>query len=580
MLLELHLRNVALIERLDLEFERGLSALTGETGAGKSILIDSITLLLGERAQADLIREGADEALLEAAFDLSDRPEVRALLAEEGLLEDEDLLVIRRDLSRRASNRCRINGHLVPLASLQRVAPLLVELQTQNSQHFLASPARQLELLDQFGGEALLAARQAYETAYQEWLAAIERLEGLRQSERERAREMEMLAFQLEEIEAAALEAGEEEGLEEERRRLAHAEQLREAVALAYNLLYAGGEQAAASDQLATAARELGQAGQTDPALKEPLALVEAAAAQATEAAHTLRAYLESLRADPERLDQVESRLHLIRNLSRKYGDGSAEILAYAEKARQRLARLQQEAGASAGLEAEIAQRAQEVAQRGQRLGELRRLAARRLEEQIMGELGQLAMERCRFQVDLTWEEAPDGVEMDGRRVRPHPHGLERALFLIEPNPGEGLRPLNRIASGGELSRILLGLKTALAEADATPTLIFDEADAGIGGRTALAVGQRLQRLAEKRQVLCVTHLPQIAARAQIHYLVAKGVEGERTRVRVERLEGEARVDELVRMLGSAPGEAARAHARQMLAEAQTTRNASDSPAR
>jgi len=181
--------------------------------------------------------------------------------------------------------------------------------------------------------------------------------------------------------------------------------------------------------------------------------------------------------------------------------------------------------------------------------------------------------------VELTREEAADGVEVEGQRVRAFPHGLERALFLIEPNPGEGMRPLHRIASGGELSRILLGLKTALAEADQTPTLIFDEADAGIGGRTALAVGQRLQELAESRQVLCVTHLPQIAARAQIHYRVAKAVEGERTRVRVERLEGDARVDELVRMLGSAPGEAARAHARQMLAEAQATKSASESPA-
>lgn len=580
MLLELHLRNVALIERLDLEFERGLSALTGETGAGKSILIDGITVLLGERAQADLIREGADEAVLEAAFDISDRPEVRELLLQEGLLEDEPLLVIRRDLSRRSSNRCRINGHLVPLSTLQRVAPLLVELQTQNSQHSLATPARQLELLDQFGGEALLAARQAYAAAYRSWTAAMERLEALRRSERERLREMEMLAMQLEEIEGAHLEAGEEEGLEEERRRLAHAEQLREAVASAYSLLYAGGEHAAATDQLATAAKALAQAGQTDPALKEPLALVEAAVAQANEAAHTLRAYLENLRADPERLDQVESRLHLIRTLSRKYGDGTAEILAYAAQARRRLAELEREAGAGAELEAEITERAREVARLGAELGELRRQAARRLEEQIMAELAQLAMERCRFRVELAREEAADGLEVDGQRVRPHPQGLERALFLIEPNPGEGLRPLNRIASGGELSRILLGLKTALAEADATPTLIFDEADAGIGGRTALAVGQRLQRLARNRQVLCVTHLPQIAAHAQIHYLVSKAVEGERTRVHVQRLEGEARVDELVRMLGSEPGEAARAHARHMLLEAHPSRNASDSPAR
>lgn len=579
MLLELHLRNVALIERLDLEFERGLSALTGETGAGKSILIDSITILLGERAQADLIREGAEEALLEAAFDISDRPEVRELLLQEGLLEDDQLLVIRRDLSRRSSNRCRINGHLVPLSTLQRVAPLLVELQTQNSQHSLATPARQLELLDQFGGEVLLAARQAYAAAYRSWTAAMERLEALRRSERERVREMEMLTLQLEEIEGAHLEAGEEEGLEEERRRLAHAEQLREAVAWAYSLLYAGGEHAAAADQLATAAKALAQAGQTDPALKEPLALVEAAVAQATEAAHALRAYLESLRADPERLDQVESRLHLIRTLSRKYGDGSAEILAYADEARRRLAELQHEAGAGAELEGEIAERAREVARLGAELGELRRAAARRLEEQIMGELAQLAMERCRFHVELTREEAPEGLEVDGGRFRPHPQGFERALFLIEPNPGEGLRPLNRIASGGELSRILLGLKTALAEADATPTLIFDEADAGIGGRTALAVGQRLQRLARNRQVLCVTHLPQIAAHAQIHYLVSKAVEGHRTRVQVQRLDGEARVDELVRMLGSEPGEAARAHARQMLLEAHPSRNASHSPA-
>lgn len=579
MLLELHLRDVALIERLDLEFGRGLSVLTGETGAGKSILIDSITTLLGERAQTDLIREGADQALLEAAFDLSGRPEARKILAEEGLLdEDEDLLVVRRDLSRRTANRCRINGHLVPLSTLQKVAPLLVELQTQNSHHFLASPARQLQLLDQYGGEELIAAREAYEAVYRRWHEAIQRLERLRASERERAREAEMLAFQIREIASAGLEAGEEHALEEERRRLAHAEQLRSAAHLAYTLLYDGGEQAAASDQLAMAARELSQAAQTDPGLREHLALVESAAAQAVEAAHGLRAYLESLRADPERLDQVESRLHLIRSLSRKYGDGSAEILAYGERARRRLEELQSQEESAAGLEDEIAGLRQQVVEAGERLSALREKAARRLEEGITEELAQLAMERCTFKVELTREESPDGLEVGGRRLQAFSHGFERVLFLIEPNPGEGLRPLARIASGGELSRILLGLKSALAEADATPTLIFDEADAGIGGRTAQAVGLRLQRLARDRQVLCVTHLPQIASLAATHYRVVKTVEGERTRVRVDRLEGEERVDELLRMLGGASGEAARAHARQMLAEAGGTRNASESP--
>ncbi|BAS28416.1 DNA repair protein RecN [Limnochorda pilosa] len=578
MLLELHLRNVALIERLDLAFGRGLSALTGETGAGKSILIDSITTLLGERAQADLIREGSEQALLEAAFDLSGRPEARALLAEEGLLEDDEVLVVRRDLSRRTANRCRLNGHLAPLATLQRVAPLLVELQTQNSHHFLASPARQLDLLDQFGGGELLAARRAYEDLYARWSEAVRRLEALRASERERAREAEMLAFQIQEIEGASLEAGEEEALEEERRRLAHAEQLRTAAQLAYSLLYEGGEQAAASDQLATAARELGQAAQTDPSLKESLGMVESAAAQATEAAHGLRAYLESLRADPQRLDELESRLHLVRTLSRKYGDGSAEILAYGARARRRLEELEREEGSSAALEEEIAALRRQVAGAGEALGELRRQAARRLEERITGELSQLAMDRCRFQVDLSLEEAADGVEAAGRRLHPFPHGFERVLFLIEPNPGEGLRPLSRIASGGELSRILLGLKSALAEADATPTLIFDEADAGIGGRTAQAVGHRLERLARAKQVLCVTHLPQIASLADAHYRVSKSVEGERTRVRVDRLEGEARVEELTRMLGGQAGEAARAHARQLLEEARQTRSASESP--
>lgn len=579
MLLELHLRDVALIERLDLEFGRGLSVLTGETGAGKSILIDSITTLLGERAQADLIREGADQALLEAAFDLSGRPEARRILAEEGLLDgEEDVLVVRRDLSRRTANRCRINGHLVPLSTLQKVAPLLVELQIQNSHHFLASPARQLQLLDQYGGEELLAAREAYEAVYRRWHEAVQRLERLRASERERAREAEMLAFQVQEIAAAGLEAGEEHALEEERRRLAHAEQLRSAAHLAYTLLYEGGDQAAASDQLATAARELGQAAQTDPGLKEHLALVESAAAQASEAAHGLRAYLEGLRADPERLDQVESRLHLIRSLSRKYGDGSAEILAYGERARRRLEELQSQEGSAAGLEEEIAGLRQQVVEAGERLGALREKAARRLEEGITEELAHLAMERCTFKVELAREESPDGLEVGGRRLQAFPHGFERALFLIEPNPGEGLRPLARIASGGELSRILLGLKSALAEADATPTLIFDEADAGIGGRTAQAVGLRLQRLARDRQVLCVTHLPQIASLAASHYRVIKTVEGERTRVRVDRLEGEERVDELLRMLGGPPGEAARTHARQMLAEAGESRNASESP--
>lgn len=552
MLAELRIQNFAIIDHLELRFEPGLVVLTGETGAGKSIIIDAVELLLGGRAEATVIRSGEPAALVEGTFRIAEavREPVLAILEREGLLDDPEHLVLGREVRREGRNLARVNGRTVNLALLRELGEHLVDVHGQSEHLSLLRVPAHLDLLDRYAQAEPL--RQAYAETYQELSRVRQELARLRQREREAAQRADFLAFQVNEIEAAALEPGEEERLREERTRLANAEQLALLTEQAIAALDEGmGEAPAASDLLGQAVEALEDLARIDASLKETRDEAQALLEQVSDLARRLRVYRESVEFNPQRLDEVEERLDLIRTLQRKYGETIEAVLAYAEQARQELEAITHAEERIEALEAEERRLLEALGEKGRALSEARRQAAERLTQAIEAELADLRMAGARFGVDLRWEDDEAGVPIDGRRVAFGPRGLDRVEFLVAPNPGEGLKPLAKIASGGETSRLMLGLKGVLAAADATPTLIFDEIDQGIGGRVGAVVGEKLWRLARQHQVLCVTHLPQLAAFADQHLKVEKVVVGGRTVTRVQQLRGEARQTELAQMLGS-----------------------------
>ncbi len=567
MLVELHVRDFAIIDEATLRLEPGLNVLTGETGAGKSILVDAVAVLVGGRADVEMIRAGAERAWIEGLFQLDEptRMLLSPILEQHGLLDEglPEELVLSREIRTGGRHVARVNGRLVPLHVLKEIGQFLVDIHGQTEHLSLLRPREQLELLDRYAGAGELRAALAERVA--RWRAVRREVEQLRQDEREKARRMDLLRFQIEEIEAARLREGEEEALLQERNRLANAEQLAHWADALYRALYEGEDEApSALDRLGEAARALQALARIDPVFQPYLEPMEGLMAQVEDLARTVRAYREGIAFNPRRLAQIEERLDLIRRLQRKYGETIAEILAYAQRARQELETLAHAEERLTALEEEAERLLREIGELGLALSRRRQEAAERLAREVEAQLEELRMAGARFAVAL--ERTPDegGAYADGARWAFDATGLDRVTFLIAPNVGEGLRPLARIASGGETSRLMLALKVALAQADPVPTLIFDEIDQGIGGRVGAVVGEKLWRLARHHQVLCVTHLPQLAGFGDTHFKVEKQVIGARTVARVTRLEGEARVAELAQMLGGT-GRAAVQSAREIL---------------
>jgi DNA repair protein RecN (Recombination protein N) len=552
MLTELHIQDFAIIDQLALKFSAGLIIFTGETGAGKSIIIDAMSTLLGSRADATMIRSGAEYALVEGTFHLSKpvRGPVQAILEREGLLEDPEYLTLAREIREHGRSIARVNGRTVNLRILRDLGEYLVDVHGQSEHLSLLRVRHHLELLDRFAGNDLLLA--AYQKTYHRLQAVRGDLNDLRQSEREAARRSDLLAYQIEEIESARLTPDEEEGLQQERNRLANAENL---VSLSQAALQAldesDPETQSVTDLFGQASSALGSLARTDPS---QVTLGEQAAAiseSLSELARALRDYLEGVEFNPKRLSVVEDRLDLIYNLKRKYGDSIPEVLEFLGQARQQLEDITNAEERIAVLEKEERQLLETLATEGMVLSENRRAAAKELSEGIVSELENLRMDQAQFEVDLQTRLTPDGVPLSsGERVAFDARGLDLVEFLVAPNPGEGLKPLVKIASGGETSRLMLALKNVLARADQTPTLIFDEIDQGIGGRVGTIVGQKLWSLARGHQVMCITHLPQLAAYGGRHFRVIKAVKGGRTRTEVEVLSGKKRVDELALMMG------------------------------
>lgn len=548
------INNIALAASVELELGAGLTLLTGETGAGKSILVDAVGLLLGGRASPEMIRSGEEHALVEG---LLETPEARVLLESRGLPIEGDEIVVRRELHASGKGKATVNGALVPLGVLRELGGRLVTIHGQHEPQGLLDPEAHCGLVDRHAGLSV----DEVATLYRRLRGIDAELDTLRRDRRDWERRREMLEFQAGEIEQAALGPGEEEALRQERKVQANAGRLATLASEAYGLLYE--DEAAALGRLSQLYKRLDELASIDARFVELAAGRAGIMAPLEDLSYFLRDYQGTLQVTPGRLDEIEARLALIERLKKKYGASLDEVLAFAARCRAELGPSGSADEREKALSAERGQVAGRYFERASELSRKRRAAAKDLQKRVEAELAQLAMERTRFRVqfdpDLPPADASDPSSWGER-------GLEEVEFLLSPNPGEDPRPLARIASGGELSRILLALNAASGLEAEGKTLVFDEVDAGIGGRVAEVVGRKLRSIAQRHQVLCVTHLPQIAALAEAHFVVTKRAQKSRTVAEVRSLEGEARVEEVARMLGGETiTDTARRHAREMV---------------
>lgn len=573
MLRELRIENFALIDKLTLPLGPGLTALTGETGAGKSIIVDALNAALGERVTSESIRGGADVARIEALFDAADAPAARAAAEAAGCAPTDGRIALTR-LIAAGRSQYRINDRPAGMADLRAIGEHLADIHGQHEHQALIHERHHRGFLDAFGGAAHQQLLARYRAAWDALRAARGARERIATDERARAQRLDLLRFQLEEIDAAALAPDEDEELAAERARLMHFERLRSGGAEAYDALE--DEQAGALGPLRRAAEVVEELAAIDPALRESASALLEAVDRGEDAARTLRAYLETLDEEPGRLDEVEGRLNLIAGLRRKYGDTVRAILAHREQVAREIAELEGAEQSAEELERRIAQLEAEAGQAAERLSASRRALAEELAGRVEEELRPLGMERARFAVELEADADEAGLpDAEGRRWAADAGGIDRVRFMFSANPGEELRPLSKVASGGELSRVMLTFKSLSASAagSAVPTIVFDEVDANIGGRVAHAVAEKLIAVSTRAQVLCITHLPQIACMADRQIAVRKRVVEGRTVVEVAELAGEARVAEIARMMGeSETARTAREHAAEMLAEAARSR--------
>ncbi|MFN2235128.1 MAG: DNA repair protein RecN, partial [Anaerolineales bacterium] len=552
MLKELRIENFAIIDHLEIHFGAGLSVFTGETGAGKSIIIDALETIMGNRADNTLIRSDSERAIIEASFQITEniREPIHALLKNEDLLDDPDYVMLARELRRNGRNIARVNGRSVGVSLLHELGEYLVDIHGQ-SQHLSLLRVRQhLGLLDRYADDS--AFLLPYQDTFKKLQNVQNELRSLRKSERDAARRADLLSYQIDEIGSAHLKIGEDEEFQEERNRLANAEGLSTISLEALRLLDEGDpENPAITDLFGKVVDMLIDLKRLDPSQEQASAKAEIIFEEITEFSRNIRDYLEGIEYNPKRLAQVEDRIDLIFNLKRKYGDNIEAVLAFGENARQELESITNAEERIGDLEIQKNQLLTTLAKQGQALSEKRQQAANQLAKSIEAELNDLRMAGARFQVSFERKPDSEGVPLpNGERLAFDSTGIERVEFLIETNPGEGLKPLVKIASGGETSRLMLALKNVLARADHIPTLIFDEIDQGIGGRVGTVVGKKLWQLTNQHQVLCITHLPQLAAFGQQHFNVKKKIDNGRTTTSVEQINGEARLHELAQMLG------------------------------
>lgn len=560
MLQELRLENYAVIDNVAVEFAPGLNLLTGETGAGKSILIDALTLLLGEKASTDVIRSGADKAVVSAVFELDGPAEksVGEILGDNGIDEEGNSLILRREIASTGKGRVFVNNQPATVAVLKRLALNLATIHAQNETLLSFDAPARLALLDSFGGVHTDAAAQAFFR----WKEIRDRIAELEREEQDRLRLLDLWTFQKRELEEARLQAGEDERLETEKRVLANAEKIYNAAMVAFDLLYEGN--GSTSSSLRAAYKQVEELARYEPRFQESLTALESARISIEDVGATLRDYAGGIQASPERLAEVEDRLALLDRLKRKYGPTLDNVIAFGTETARKLEDMENKEEVLRDLRHKLAAAGEAYLQSARTLSKKRREAARKLERLVESEISELAM-KALFRLELTSAEAESGWTASG---------FDEVVYMISANPGEPLRRLEQTASGGELSRLMLALKSSVESSSASTnkpsrgqrTMVFDEIDSGIGGRAAEAVGRKLKGLAKGSQVLCVTHLPQIATFADHHYLIEKKVASGRTRTTIRRIDGVEKTEEVARMLSGAKlTEASMRHAEQML---------------
>jgi DNA repair protein RecN (Recombination protein N) len=552
MLLSLNIVNFAIIDRLEIRFTSGLNVLTGETGAGKSIIVGALTAILGGRGGVEWVRSGEERAIVDAVFDISDNAPLIHFLGECGYELDEENLFLSREISINGKSSARIGGRPAPISILRQVGEYLVDLHGQHEHQSLLSVNRHLYLLDEWGGDEVLSLRKSVESAYRQLLAKRVELSRLEENAKDRASKMDLFHFQLEEIENAALIPGEEEKLERDILRLNNTQKLSELSANVYKLLMDETDKSII-DSLNAAVKDMETIASLDSNMSEKLEALRSSLYELEELARDILRYNDSIENNPVRLEQLVERNETIRALKRKYGGSIEEILAYAVKIANDLDALTHHDEKMDALQREIAKDEKSLFDMCEKLTAMRMSLAEEFEGMVMAELADLAMDKTKFKVVIQ----PSTLSSEG---------MDSVEFMISPNTGEALRPLAKIASGGELSRVMLAIKSSMAKKQPLPTMVFDEIDAGVGGKTAYMIGKKMHSLSESSQIICITHLAQIASQANMHFYIHKLERDGRTSVSIDRVHGEERVQEVARMLAGAHiSDTVMQHAREML---------------
>ncbi len=548
MLQDLRIKNFVIIDSLTVTFKEGLNILSGETGAGKSILIDALSGVLGEKMSIDMIRTGFDRASLEAVFDISNLNDLKALLEESGIENEDDTLIIHRELFSNGKGRCYANSVQIPVAKLKEISEYLIDIHGQNEHQNIVNVSKHRELLDSFG--SLYNEVNAVKTIHEKLTAIRNKINSFQIDEKEKARRIEFNTFSVKEIESSNLRIGEDEELKSESNLLSNAEKLFTEVNSAADLI--SGENGVLRNLKKTESG-LSRISDIDPNISPVLDAIREALYSLEDSTSILRDYKQNIDFSPERVNQVEERLNLIHSLKKKYGDSIQEILQYAEKAKSELDTINSSDEQLEQLKDHEKKAVKEAKNFALDLSEKRKVAAKKLEELVIKELNDLGMNGTVFSISIKQDVSNDGdIESGGKKYILYPHGLDRIEFLLSANEGEDLKQLRKVASGGEMSRIMLALKNVIQSADIVDTLIFDEVDAGISGKTAEIVGKKLKNLSKRRQVLLITHLPQIAAMSDSHYLVQKGKTDGRVTTVVKILNEKEKIREVARMLAGA----------------------------
>ncbi|WFE12808.1 DNA repair protein RecN [Bacillus atrophaeus] len=569
MLAELSIKNFAIIEELTVSFERGLTVLTGETGAGKSIIIDAISLLVGGRGSSEFVRYGETKAELEGLFLLESGHPVFEVCHEQGIDVSDDMIVLRRDINSRGKSVCRVNGKLVTIAALREIGRLLLDIHGQHDNQLLMEDDKHLQLLDKFAGEEADSALHAYREGYQRYMKVLKKLRQLSESEQEMAHRLDLIQFQLDEIESAGLELNEDDILQEERLQISNFEKIYEALQNAYNALR---NEQGGLDWVGMASSQLDDISDINEPLQKLSESVSNSYYLLEDSTFQMRNMLDELEYDPERLNFIETRLNEIKQLKRKYGATVEDILEYASKIEEEIDQIQNRDSHLQTLKQELDSVGKDVAVEAANVSKIRKAWAKKLAVQIQQELKSLYMEKSTFDTEFLIRTASRNEEapiVNGQPVQLTDQGIDMVKFLISTNTGEPLKPLSKVASGGELSRVMLALKSIFSSQQDVTSIIFDEVDTGVSGRVAQAIAEKIHKVSMGSQVLCITHLPQVAAMADTHLLIAKESKDGRTTTHVTPLSKQEKVAEIGRMIaGVEVTDLTKRHAKELLKQA------------